>query len=77
MKPQPANPNSFTNFPDTLLDPHHFREEQNRLAKIWTFLGFTHHVAKDGDWFRASNSSGPVPNSEAHCGTPTARPSLS
>ena len=24
------------------------------VSNIWTFLGFVHDVAKDGDWFRAS-----------------------
>ena len=38
----------------TLVDPEAFREEQRRLAHVWTFLGLTSEVAKDGDWFRAS-----------------------
>jgi phenylpropionate dioxygenase-like ring-hydroxylating dioxygenase large terminal subunit len=54
MQPQPATPSPFTNFPAALTDPTLFREEQDRLARVWTFLGFTHHVAKDGDWFRAT-----------------------
>jgi phenylpropionate dioxygenase-like ring-hydroxylating dioxygenase large terminal subunit len=54
MKPQPATPNPFTNYPQALTDPELFQIEQEKLARVWTFLGFTHHVAKDGDWFRAS-----------------------
>jgi len=54
MKPQAPTPSPFTNWPDTLIDPARFREEQTRLARVWTFLGFAHDVAKDGDWFRAT-----------------------
>ena len=54
MKPQIPTPTPFANWPDTLIDPARFRDEQARLARIWTFLGFTHDVAKDGDWFRAT-----------------------
>ena len=54
MRPQPANPSPFTNYPEAFLDPQRFREEQDRIARVWTFLGFAHHVAKDGDWLRAS-----------------------
>lgn len=38
----------------TLVDPEAFRHEQRRLAHVWTFLGLTGDIAKDGDWFRAS-----------------------
>ena len=41
-------------WPRTLVDPQAFQEEQRRLAHVWTFLGFTHDVATDGDWLRAS-----------------------
>jgi len=54
MKPQIASANPFFNWPDALLDPECFREEQARLARVWTFLGFAQSVANDGDWFRAS-----------------------
>src|SRR5215467_2301368 len=54
MKPQAPTPSPFTDWPDTLIDPARFREEQTRLARVWTFLGFAHNVAKDGDWFRAT-----------------------
>lgn len=54
MKPEVTTPIPFTNWPDTLIDPGRFREEQARLARVWTFLGFTHSVAKDGDWFRTT-----------------------
>lgn len=38
----------------TLIDEAAFRDEQRRLAHVWTFLGFAQHAANDGDWFRAS-----------------------
>ena len=37
-----------------IVDPAAFAEEQKRLAHVWTFLGMTSDVEKDGDWFRAS-----------------------
>jgi len=46
------------NIPDDwmkpIVDPVAFAEEQRRLAFVWTFLGMTGDVEKDGDWFRAS-----------------------
>ncbi|MBU8874725.1 Rieske 2Fe-2S domain-containing protein [Reyranella sp. MMS21-HV4-11] len=46
---------AFTpNWARTLVDPQAFSDEQHRLASVWTFLGFTSDLAKDGDWFRAS-----------------------
>lgn len=54
MKPQIATPGPFKNWPDTLYDPELFQREQDRLARVWTFLGFKHDLARDGDWFRAS-----------------------
>jgi phenylpropionate dioxygenase-like ring-hydroxylating dioxygenase large terminal subunit len=54
MTPQIATPSPFANWPDTLIDPARFRDEQARLARVWTFLGFTHSVARDGDWFRTT-----------------------
>lgn len=30
-----------------------FQQEQARLGRIWTLLGLTLDVAKDGDWFTA------------------------
>jgi phenylpropionate dioxygenase-like ring-hydroxylating dioxygenase large terminal subunit len=38
----------------TTTDPQAFRFEQDRLSHVWTFLGLTRDVARDGDWFRAS-----------------------
>lgn len=38
----------------SLVDPQAFREEQRRLAHVWTFLGLTREVVHDGDWIRAS-----------------------
>lgn len=38
----------------TLTDPQAFAHEQRCLGHVWTFLGFTGDVEKDGDWFRAS-----------------------
>lgn len=37
-----------------IVDPGAFAEEQRRLAHVWTFLGMTTELEKDGDWFRAS-----------------------
>ena len=36
-----------------LTDQDAFRQEQARLGRIWTLLGLTLDVAKDGDWFTA------------------------
>jgi nitrite reductase/ring-hydroxylating ferredoxin subunit len=41
-------------WPETLFDEAAFRREQTQLARVWTFLGHTWDVAKDGDWFRAT-----------------------
>ena len=49
-----ANRAPFVNWPDALVDPERFRSEQNRLAHVWTFLGFAHEVARDGDWLRVT-----------------------
>jgi len=38
----------------TLVDPAAFAREQATLAHVWTFLGITSDVARDGDWFRGS-----------------------
>lgn len=54
MQPQVATPSPFLNWPDALTDPETFRIEQERLSHVWTFLGFAHHIANDGDWFRAT-----------------------
>lgn len=37
-----------------IVDPAVFAEEQRRLAHVWTFLGMTTDLTKDGDWIRAS-----------------------
>lgn len=44
----------FTNWPGTLFDSDLFHAEQDRLSGVWTFLGFTHDLARDGDWFRTA-----------------------
>ncbi len=31
-----------------------FREEQARIGKVWTLLGFAQDIDNDGDWFRAT-----------------------
>src|SRR4051812_18823694 len=54
MEPQIPLASRFTNWPDTLIDPARFRDEQTQLARVWTLLGFTHDLAKDGDWLRAT-----------------------
>jgi phenylpropionate dioxygenase-like ring-hydroxylating dioxygenase large terminal subunit len=45
-------PRKLLNWPDTLVDDAAFQREQAQLARVWTFLGHTQDVAKDGDWFR-------------------------
>ena len=47
-------PRKLLNWPDTLVNDAAFRSEQAQLARVWTFLGHTRDVAKDGDWFRTS-----------------------
>ena len=47
-------PEFSANWAQELIDPDAFREEQRRLACVWTFLGLSRDVARDGDWFRAS-----------------------
>jgi len=37
-----------------MVDPQSFRNEQEWLGHIWTFLGFTWDAANHGDWFRAA-----------------------
>jgi phenylpropionate dioxygenase-like ring-hydroxylating dioxygenase large terminal subunit len=44
----------LSNWPHTLIDPAAFRREQTQLSRIWTFLGLSTDVLKDGDWFRAT-----------------------
>jgi len=36
-----------------LTDEQAFRLEQDRLGRIWTLLGVSHDLRKDGDWIRA------------------------
>jgi phenylpropionate dioxygenase-like ring-hydroxylating dioxygenase large terminal subunit len=42
------------NWAQCIVEPDAFRHEQKRLAHVWTFLGLTSDVGKDGDWFKAS-----------------------
>lgn len=37
-----------------LLDSSAFRIQQEGLSRVWTFLGFTSDLGRDGDWFRAT-----------------------
>jgi phenylpropionate dioxygenase-like ring-hydroxylating dioxygenase large terminal subunit len=37
----------------SLSDDQAFRFEQDRLAHVWTLLGITNDLKKDGDWIRA------------------------
>ena len=57
-RPQEHRPAGDGNIPANwtraIVDPAAFVEEQRRLAYVWTFLGMTSDVEKDGDWFRAS-----------------------
>jgi phenylpropionate dioxygenase-like ring-hydroxylating dioxygenase large terminal subunit len=54
MTLQQPGPRRLLNWPDTLVDRAAFEREQARLARVWTFLGHTRDVAKDGDWFRTN-----------------------
>jgi phenylpropionate dioxygenase-like ring-hydroxylating dioxygenase large terminal subunit len=38
----------------SVVDQETFRREQHRLTHVWTFLGLTQDVTRDGDWIRAS-----------------------
>jgi phenylpropionate dioxygenase-like ring-hydroxylating dioxygenase large terminal subunit len=44
----------LSNWPDTLIDQAEFRREQSQLSRVWTFVGLSRDVGKDGDWFRAT-----------------------
>lgn len=37
-----------------LTDADAFQREQANLGRLWTLLGFTTDVRRDGDWFRAT-----------------------
>ena len=37
-----------------IVDPEAFRREQGCLAHVWTYLGVTADVERDGDWFTAA-----------------------
>jgi phenylpropionate dioxygenase-like ring-hydroxylating dioxygenase large terminal subunit len=43
----------FPKWAVALTDQHAFEQEQARLGRVWTFLGLTLDLAKDGDWFTA------------------------
>lgn len=43
----------FPKWAAALTDQSAFQQEQARLGRIWTLLGLTFDVAKDGDWFTA------------------------
>jgi phenylpropionate dioxygenase-like ring-hydroxylating dioxygenase large terminal subunit len=54
MTPPAATAEPLLNWPDTLIDDAAFAAEQERLARVWTFLGQANDVARDGDWFRTT-----------------------
>lgn len=43
-----------TDWAGALADPAAFAREQSRLAQVWTLLGLTTDIPRDGDWFRAT-----------------------
>ena len=43
-----------TTWARAVVDPATFAADQARLAHVWTFLGFTHDLARDGDWITAT-----------------------
>ena len=54
LQNRPATPSSLPSWAAALTDPAGFAHEQAQLAQVWTFLGLTTDLAKDGAWFRAS-----------------------
>ena len=38
----------------TLVNPASFQEEQAKLGHVWTLLGLTTDIPRDGDWIRAT-----------------------
>ena len=50
----PASDTMPADWARTLVDPAAFAAEQARLAHVWTFLGVTAHLSRDGDWITAS-----------------------
>ena len=38
----------------TLIDPIAFASEQEKLSRVWSFLGLLTEISNDGDWFRVS-----------------------
>ena len=50
---EPPREARFPKWAVALTDQDAFQQEQARLGRIWTFLGLTLDVAKDGDWFTA------------------------
>jgi phenylpropionate dioxygenase-like ring-hydroxylating dioxygenase large terminal subunit len=42
------------NWARSLSDDQAFKVEQDRLANVWTLLGITNDLKKDGDWIRAT-----------------------
>jgi len=38
----------------TIVDPEAFRAEQERLSHVWTFLGLSVDIPKEGDWIRST-----------------------
>ena len=50
---EPAREARFPKWAAALTNQDAFQHEQARLGRIWTFLGLTQDVQKDGDWFTA------------------------
>lgn len=49
----PAMATRHAGWARALADEQAFRLEQDRLGRLWTLLGITHDLRKDGDWIRA------------------------
>jgi phenylpropionate dioxygenase-like ring-hydroxylating dioxygenase large terminal subunit len=45
---------SDTTWTDGLIDEGAFRREQEKLGRVWTFLGLTTDLQRDNDWFCAT-----------------------
>jgi phenylpropionate dioxygenase-like ring-hydroxylating dioxygenase large terminal subunit len=54
VQTKPENDPVYPSWSRTCADPAAFAHEQARLAQVWTFLGLTTDIPRDGDWFRTT-----------------------
>lgn len=60
IKPQSSVQTSSHSWTRSIICPEEFEREQGWLASVWTFVGFSSDLAKDGDWFQATIATRPV-----------------